>query len=59
MNDKVTKLNEILHSMDVPSSRKDASKAGNAIWLIRNLAIRNSADKNFNKAIGLLKEMVK
>ena len=47
-------LNEILDQMDIPDSRKhDIS------WLVRNLGIRNSNHPACNKAMLIIKSILK
>lgn len=56
---KRTELQIILITMDIPESKYDVSKIENVRWLQRNITIRNSKHKDINKAINLIKEILK
>ena len=49
------RLKQILDSMDVPETRKDASNPANKMWLLRNLGVRNREHDDFQEAIDLIK----
>lgn len=54
-----TELQVILLTMDIPESKYDVSKIENVRWLQRNIGIRNSKHKDINKAIELIKFLLK
>ena len=56
---KESALGTILDMMEVPASRKEVSSPANARWLLRNLAVQNSAHPMFATACTLLKEILK
>jgi len=43
-------LSDILHSMDIPASRRDITDA-NVSWLLRNLQVRNSEHPDIRLAL--------
>ena len=55
----MTKLKVLLIDMDIPESKFDIDKIENVRWLQRNISIRNSEHKNFNKAIELIVKLLK
>lgn len=54
-----TMLQELLNRLDVPKMRKDFSKQENLLWLQRNLLINNGANPMAEKALEVVKEMLK
>jgi hypothetical protein len=59
-NDQILmQLKNLLRKMDLPSHRKSQLTPQNLKWLARNLAIRNGDHKDFEKAIELIKSLVR
>ena len=54
-----TMLQELLNRLDVPKMRKDFSKQENLLWLQRNLLINNGANPMAEKALEVVKQMLK
>lgn len=47
-------IQSILSTMDIPSSRRHDYK-----WIARNLGVKNLTHKDFNRAMELIKEILK
>lgn len=54
MTADILRLREILAGMDLPALRVEQLDKG---WLMRNIAIKNSDNKDFNEAILILKKL--
>ena len=54
--DMIVKIPE---DMDVPLSRRDTSDESNLRWLLRNLAIRNSAHPKLKETLALILQALK
>lgn len=50
-------LEDILRECEIPSLRRDITKPENVRWLLRNLGVMNSEDKQ-RKAAPLLKALI-
>ena len=55
---KVEELVEIMNEMDIPSLRKELTKA-NVRWLLRNVRVRNNNHPKINEVVAALKTIGK
>ncbi len=51
IQERALEVKKLLHSMDIPAFRRDASRPANVRWLIRNLAARNNKRASFKTVI--------
>ena len=56
---KEAMLNDILSTMDIPKCRRNIDNISNLMWMTRNLAIRNRDNEDFEKAMTIIKEIIR
>ena len=58
MNAKESELSRILGNMDLPIGRTEKLTSFNLLWILRNIAVRNSEVQGFDRAKLLMKELI-